>query len=155
MVDAWLYAKHRMLHTPFFYPLHKTHHAYHSPTAFAGYAIHTIESVWTFCPVLLACYFPHLIPFMLVFIAFFFAFNCYLHCGYTFAWCEKLFPLLMLNSSAFHNLHHEKCWTHYGEIGSLWDMLLGTSAIYNDGWLKGYLWHAQRHYGMFITRKIN
>ena len=114
--DIWLYAKHRSLHHRFLYQIHKTHHQFHSPTAFAGFAIHPIEAVWTFFPIVLWTPVYHWIPLVFSGVAFFLLFNCYLHCGYTFETLEILLPIGFFNSSAFHNVHHEKTWTHFGEV---------------------------------------
>ena len=44
--DFYIYWEHRMMHTKFMYPrIHKIHHTYHVPTAFAGFANHPIEAV--------------------------------------------------------------------------------------------------------------
>ena len=74
----------------------------------------------------------------------FFVLNSYYHCGYMFKYWELFFPYIFINSSAFHNVHHEKCWTHYGEISSFGDYLFGTSPIYDNGWQAGYDWHVKR-----------
>ena len=78
---------------------------------------------------------------------FFFFFNSYLHCGYTLETFEYLFPRVLLNSSAFHNVHHEKVVKHFGEISSLWDYLCGTARIYDGGLKAGYQWHVLRGMG--------
>lgn len=53
LADAWTYWKHRSLHHPCIYACHKDHHVYHNPSTYAGYAIHPVEAVFTFCPILL------------------------------------------------------------------------------------------------------
>ena len=181
--DIWLYTKHRMLHHRFLYQIHKTHHQFHSPTAFAGFAIHPIEAVWTFFPIILWTPLYHYIPLVFSSIGGFMLFNCYLHCGYTFQLLEVLLPLGFFNSSAFHNVHHEKTWTHFGEVGSFWDMVMGTAAIYDDplagtgsdasdsgsaawsfgaclssrirGIAKGYRWHYERSLGQHKIVKLH
>ena len=88
---------------------------------------------------------PHWIPLVGPSIFAFFVLNTYLHSGFSFAWLETLLPLLMIDSSAYHNVHHEKVTTHFGEISSFWDFMLGTSDIYADGARAGYRWHLGRH----------
>ena len=61
---------------------------------------------------------------------------------------EALLPRVLLNSSAFHNLHHERVVTHFGEISSFWDYACGTSDIYAKGLGTGYRWHVARSAGM-------
>ena len=67
-----------------------------------------------------------------------------MHCGWTLGIVERTLPVVTLNSSAFHNVHHEKVTTHFGEISYLWDYLCGTSPIYEQGLAAGYRWHVER-----------
>ena len=146
--DAWTYAKHRALHSKWLYAFHRSHHYFKDPTAFAGFAIHPVEAVWTFAPIFLWEHLPHFLPVFAPAVAFFFALNAYLHCGYVFGLAEALLPRVLLNSSAFHNLHHERVVTHFGEISSFWDYACGTSDIYAKGLGTGYRWHVARSAGM-------
>ena len=50
--DAWTYWKHYLLHHPAIYAIHKDHHVFHNPSTFAGYALHPVEAVWTFIPIM-------------------------------------------------------------------------------------------------------
>lgn len=145
VADAWLYLKHRLLHTPTLWAFHAHHHSFRNPTAFGGFAVSPFEAIWTFAPIFLWSHLPHWIPLVAPSIFAFFVLNTYLHAGFSFAILESILPLLMLNSSCYHNVHHEKMSTHFGEIFSLWDFMLGTSAIYSDGRLEGYRWHLRRH----------
>merc|ERR1711907_73591 len=44
--DIYIYFEHRLMHTKYFYKtVHKIHHTYHIPTAFAGFANHWLEAV--------------------------------------------------------------------------------------------------------------
>ena len=62
----------------------------------------------------------------------FFVLNIYLHCGYTFEMIENILPKLFINTSKFHNLHHEKVHYNFGEMLCLWDYLRNTGAtLYN------------------------
>ena len=106
--DAWLYVKHRLLHTRCLWAFHSHHHAFRNPTAFGGFAVSPLESLWTFCPILLWSHLPHWIPLVMPSIFFFFLLNTYLHSGFSFALLERVLPLLMIDSSAYHNVHHEK-----------------------------------------------
>jgi lathosterol oxidase len=93
-MDAWLYWKHRLLHTRFLFPFHRDHHVYRDPTAFAGFAVGPVESLLTFWPILLLCipaathygplYFGLVIAFVLL--------NFYLHCGVAVRWVEAILP---------------------------------------------------------------
>jgi len=128
VIDAWLYWKHRLLHTRLLFGFHKSHHAFRDPTAFAGFAVGPIESLLTFWPILLLC-FPealHWAPLYFGLVVGFVNLNFYLHCGVTLSWVEKTLPRIFLNTSAFHNVHHARANTHFGEALYLWDVLCGT-----------------------------
>ena len=128
VLDAWLYWKHRLLHTRWMFGFHKAHHAFRDPTAFAGFAVAPVEALLTFWPLLLVgiprathwgpLYFPLILGFV--------SLNFYLHCGVTLGWVEATLPRLFLNTSAFHNVHHARANTHFGEALYLWDALCGT-----------------------------
>lgn len=45
--DMWTYWKHRSLHSRILWVFHKSHHAYHDPTCFAGFALHPVEGLLT------------------------------------------------------------------------------------------------------------
>eukprot|EP00931_Biecheleriopsis_adriatica_P012587 TRINITY_DN11376_c0_g1_i2.p1 TRINITY_DN11376_c0_g1~~TRINITY_DN11376_c0_g1_i2.p1 ORF type:complete len:293 (+),score=35.02 TRINITY_DN11376_c0_g1_i2:73-951(+) len=139
--DLWLYVKHRLLHCRPLYVIHKHHHTFPNPSAMAGFAIHPLESLWTFAPIYLWDHAEHWIPMFVPSIFAFYLLNAYLHCGYTIGWVETILPRLFINTSAFHNVHHEKTNTHFGEVTSLWDYILGTAKIYDSGLQAGYQWH--------------
>jgi lathosterol oxidase len=141
IADFWTYLKHRLLHCRPLYAIHKHHHSFPNPSAFAGFAIHPIETLWTFAPIYLWDHLEHWLPVFISAVGAFFILNSYLHCGYTISWAEKILPRFFINTSAFHNIHHEKTNTHFGEISSLWDYLLGTAGIYDEGLQAGYQWH--------------
>ena len=116
--DAWTYFKHRSLHHPSIYAFHKEHHTFYDPSTYAGFSLHPVESLYTFCPIWLFCipglqiYAPVHIPFLLSWSAL----NFYLHCGYYVPVLENIMPYFFINTSAFHNIHHEKTVTHFGEM---------------------------------------
>lgn len=130
-MDAWLYWKHRLLHTRLLFGFHKAHHAFRDPTPFASFAVAPVESLLTFWPILLLCW-PvavHWTPLYAGLVLGFVALNFYLHCGVTLGWVERVLPRALFNTSAFHNLHHAKANTHFGEALTLWDHLCGTTAV--------------------------
>lgn len=141
LADGWTYLKHRLLHTRLLYAIHKHHHSFPNPSAFAGFAIHPVETLWTFAPIWLWDSLDHWIPMFSASVMLFFMINTYLHCGYTISCLESTLPRFFINTSAFHNIHHEKTNTHFGEISSMWDYILGTAKIYDKGVEAGYQWH--------------
>lgn len=126
--DAWTFWKHYLFHRPMVYAIHKDHHVYHNPSTFAGFAIHPVEAFWTFCPILAMCI-PQInlwAPMHLPFIMAFYSLNLYLHCGYSIPLLEKVLGACYINTSEWHNKHHEYRMTHFGEMTILWDLYMGT-----------------------------
>ena len=62
VADAWLYLKHRLLHTKYLWVFHAHHHSFRNPTAIGGFAISPLEALWTFAPIGLWSLLPHWIP---------------------------------------------------------------------------------------------
>jgi sterol desaturase/sphingolipid hydroxylase (fatty acid hydroxylase superfamily) len=128
VLDAYLYWKHRLLHTRLFFPFHQDHHRFHDPTPFAALAVGPFESVLTYWPSILLCW-PaaiHWGPFYVSINLFFILLNFYLHSGVTFTLLEYILPRLGFNSSAFHNTHHTHRVVNFGEPMILWDILCNT-----------------------------
>ncbi len=127
-MDAWLYWKHRLLHTRPMFVFHKGHHAFRDPTPFAGFAVGPVESLLTFWPILLLCVpaFTHWAPLYFALVIGFVNLNFYLHCGVTIAWVERLVPRTGLNTSAFHNIHHSHAVVNFGEAMTIWDRICKT-----------------------------
>jgi sterol desaturase/sphingolipid hydroxylase (fatty acid hydroxylase superfamily) len=130
-MDAWLYWKHRLLHTGPLFGFHKAHHAFRDPTAFASFAVGPVESVLTFWPILLLClpWATHWAPLYFTLVVLFVNLNFYLHCGVTLGWVEKTLPRAYLNTSAFHNVHHARANVHFGEALYLWDAICKTRLV--------------------------
>ena len=128
-IDAWTYLKHRLLHTRLLFPFHRGHHAFRDPTPFAGFAVSPVETLLTFWPLLILMI-PaanHWAPLYFGLVVAFVSLNFYLHAGVKFRFMEAVLPRVFLNTSAFHNMHHAKVNTNYGEVLYLWDWLLGTA----------------------------
>lgn len=130
VLDAWLYWKHRVLHTRLLFGFHRLHHVYRDPTAFAGFAVGPVEALLTFWPVVLVALpqTPHYAPVYFTLVAALILFNLYLHCGVAVGLFEAILPRLLINSSAHHNRHHANADTHFAEALTLWDHLLRTGA---------------------------
>ena len=128
-IDAWTYWKHRFLHTKLFFPFHMHHHSFRDPTPFAGFAVGPFETILTFWPLLLICMpeAKHFAPFYFTAIVSFVLLNLYLHCGVTFKSMEGTTKYLLLNSSAWHNIHHSDTNTNFGEVSYIWDKMCGTT----------------------------
>ena len=131
IVDAYMYFKHRALHSRALFIFHKQHHAFHNPTPFASFAVAPVEAALTFAPVLMLC-----VPEARVWAQAyglwtggFVALNLYLHAGVSVDWLEGFLRPLLLNSSEFHNLHHSSGGSrNFGELLWLWDWALGSGS---------------------------
>lgn len=128
VLDGWLYLKHRLLHTRLLFPFHRAHHAYRDPTSFAGFAVGPVESVLTFWPLLLVAIpqAKHWAPLYFSLVVGFVLLNFYLHCGISVRVLERLLSPFLLNTSAFHNIHHSHADVNFGEAFTIWDRILRT-----------------------------
>lgn len=127
-LDAWLYWKHRLLHTRWLFPFHRAHHVYRNPTALAGFAVGPVESVLTFWPVVLVAV-PeavHWAPLYFALVGGFVLLNFYLHAGVASRLLEATLPRLYVNTAVFHNRHHANAEVNFGEAFTLWDHLCAT-----------------------------
>lgn len=129
LVDFYMFWKHRLLHQGPLFRFHKQHHAFPNPSPLASFAVAPVEAALTFAPVLLLS-----LPQAPVWAwgyglwtAGFVLLNLYLHSGVRVEALEAGLRALGLNSSAFHNVHHESGGDrNFGELLFLWDSLLGT-----------------------------
>jgi sterol desaturase/sphingolipid hydroxylase (fatty acid hydroxylase superfamily) len=128
VLDAWLYWKHRLLHTRLLFGFHRTHHGYRDPNALSGFAVGPLEAFLTFWPVVILALpqAPHYAPVYFPLVVGFIAFNLYLHCGFVWRGLEAVLKPLTFNTSSHHNRHHANAETHYAEALVIWDYILGT-----------------------------
>lgn len=128
--DAYFYWMHRLMHHPRLYRMvHLVHHKSVNPSPWAAYAFHPLEAVIEagIVPLLLLMMPLHPIAFF-AFVTLMLWFNVYGHLGYEL-FSPKVYthPLgRWLNSSVYHNLHHEKFYGNYGLYFTWWDVLCGT-----------------------------
>ncbi len=128
--DTYFYWIHRLMHQPKLYRFaHLVHHKSVNPSPWAAYAFHPLEAVLEagIIPLLLLTVPMHPISFF-AFITLMLWFNVYGHLGYElFSQETYTHPLgKWLNSSVYHNLHHEKFYGNYGLYFTFWDRLCGT-----------------------------
>ncbi|MEQ1746359.1 MAG: sterol desaturase family protein [Saprospiraceae bacterium] len=128
--DTYFYWCHRLMHHPRLYRrMHLTHHRSVNPSPWCAYAFHPFEAVVEagILPLVLFTVPLHPIA-VFAFITLMLWFNVYGHLGY------ELFPKKVydhplgrwLNSSVYHNLHHERFTGNYGLYFTFWDRWMGT-----------------------------
>eukprot|EP01080_Neovahlkampfia_damariscottae_P002929 gene2929-4768_t len=126
--DFFTYWKHYFLHRPYMFTYHKYHHIFVDPSCFAGFAQHPVDALATFCPM----YFSTLTIVQIngyvysAYILFFVHLNLYMHCGYSIPLFDKILGFFWINSSEFHNVHHEVVHFNIGEVSPLFDYIMGT-----------------------------
>jgi len=139
LVDAYMYFKHRALHHPALFCFHKQHHGFPNPTSFASFAVAPVEAVLTFAPVLALCLpqAPVWAHAYACWTAGFVALNLYLHSGVRLEGLEGVLKGVGLNTSVFHNIHHESGGSqNFGELLYVWDSILGSGAHTRKGKLQ-------------------
>ncbi|KAL3436136.1 hypothetical protein BDV09DRAFT_184516 [Aspergillus tetrazonus] len=120
--EILFYYIHRTLHHPRIYAyIHKMHHKYTTPVAFAAEYAHPVEHVIAnILPITLPLYLKgaHYLS-IIAFVSFELWEAAADHSGYDF---------LKLPPAEMHDLHHEKFRVHYGTIG-LMDWIHGTDVV--------------------------
>jgi sterol desaturase/sphingolipid hydroxylase (fatty acid hydroxylase superfamily) len=130
MHDTYFYWMHRLMHHPRLYRyVHLVHHRSVNPSPWAAYAFHPLEALLEagIIPLILLLLPIHPIAFF-SFVTLMLWFNVYGHLGY------ELFPKKLyrhplgrwLNSSIYHNQHHERFHGNYSLYFTFWDRWMGT-----------------------------
>lgn len=128
--DSYFYWMHRLMHHPRLYRhIHLVHHRSVNPSPWAAYAFHPVEAVMEagIIPLILLLVPVHPVA-LFTFVTLMLWFNVYGHLGY------ELFPKKMyehplgrwLNSSVYHNRHHERFQGNYSLYFCCWDRWMGT-----------------------------
>ena len=96
--------------------------------AFASFAVHPVEAFLTFVPVLgmMSTAMPVWAHAYAVWTLSWALLNLYLHSGHELALVEMLLAPLGINTSGFHNSHHELISSNYGELLYIWDVIFDT-----------------------------
>lgn len=128
IVDGYSYVKHKAMHSGLLWEFHKTHHTYRDPTAFASFAVHPVEAFLTFVPVLGMCRaeMPVWAHAYAIWTTAWALINLYLHSGYEINALERVMAPLLINTSGYHNHHHEKMYTNFAELLYVWDVIMNT-----------------------------
>ena len=128
--DTYFYWMHRMAHHPkLFKHVHITHHKSTNPSPWTSYAFGLTEGILEalIIPIILVIIPMHpLSIFLFTIIAF--SINVYGHLGYEIMpkWFRKTRLFKLVNTSVYHNLHHEKFNGNYGLYFRFWDRWMKT-----------------------------
>lgn len=128
--DTYFYWMHRLMHHPRIYRyVHRVHHQSVNPSPWAAYAFHPLEAIIEagIMPLVLLLVPVHPIA-LFCFVTLMLWFNVYGHLGYEL-FPEKLYrhPLgRWLNTSVYHNQHHERFEGNYSLYFTCWDRWMGT-----------------------------
>ena len=141
--DTYSYWKHRSLHTRLLYPFHKQHHTLSNPSSFAAFALHPIDAIFTFAPIWLFSIAELNLwtPVYLGFLICFSFLSLFIHCGQHVPCLDQWISYFCLNTSRWHNVHHELHNKHYGEVSYIWDLICGTGG---DARVEGHPVYAGR-----------
>ncbi|TNE69711.1 MAG: fatty acid hydroxylase family protein [Bacteroidetes bacterium] len=134
--DTYFYWMHRLMHHPKLYRyIHLVHHKSVNPSPWAAYSFHPVEAVIEAGILPLVLFLMPLHPIaIMAFVTIMLWFNVYGHLGY------ELFPKWMydhplgrwLNTSVYHNLHHERFHGNYSLYFTFWDRVMGTMRTDNE-----------------------
>lgn len=123
--DTYFYWTHRLMHhSKLFKYVHKVHHRFKSPTPWASFAFHPIESVVSIgiIPIIVFSI-PYHHMALLIFVTFLTVYNVIIHLGYVIPSINKL---KYSNTPEAHDYHHLKSKSNYGLYFSFWDRIMGT-----------------------------
>ncbi|CEJ68223.1 Fatty acid hydroxylase superfamily protein [Chryseobacterium oranimense G311] len=146
--DTYFYWMHRLLHhKKIFKYVHLIHHKSTNPSPFAAYSFHIAEAVGEglIVPILLFIIPLHPIS-IYIFIISSLAINIYGHLGYEIApkWLRASFLFNIINTSVYHNMHHNKFKGNYGLYFRFWDKIMKTE---NPDYVKIYDHIQEKRFG--------
>lgn len=128
--DTYFYWMHRTLHHPKLYKhAHFVHHQSTNPSPWASFSFHVFESIAEamVVPIIIFTLPMHKVS-LLLFAVVSTMINVYGHLGFEIIpkWVRRTWVFEILNTSVYHNLHHEKFKGNYGLYFRIWDRLMGT-----------------------------
>ncbi len=128
--DVYFYGIHRLMHHRWFFRrVHLVHHRSHHPTPFTSHSFHPLEALLeaAFFPIALLSHDFHIIA-MILFILTSKGINVLGHAGHDFfpKWFAEHPLLKYLNTTIYHDMHHEKGRLNMGLYTNIWDRLFGT-----------------------------
>eukprot|EP00656_Telonema_subtile_P046692 TRINITY_DN53223_c0_g1_i1.p1 TRINITY_DN53223_c0_g1~~TRINITY_DN53223_c0_g1_i1.p1 ORF type:complete len:259 (-),score=63.53 TRINITY_DN53223_c0_g1_i1:170-946(-) len=117
--DIFIYFEHQLMHTALFYKsVHKTHHTYHIPTAFAGFANHPLEAIFFTMASLWVQLFVAIHPLSHGIFGVFGA-----------TWTILSHDTRSYHDRGFHYQHHFYPNRNFGAFTPIWDNMFGTRHV--------------------------
>ncbi|MEL7120110.1 MAG: sterol desaturase family protein [Bacteroidota bacterium] len=128
--DTYFYWMHRTVHHPsLFKHIHLVHHKSVNPSPWTSYSFNLSEAILEalIAPVILFLLPMHIVA-LVIYGLITIGMNVYGHLGYEIApkWFRKSWLFEIMNTSVYHNLHHEKFKGNYGLYFRIWDRLMKT-----------------------------
>ncbi|RAJ08745.1 sterol desaturase/sphingolipid hydroxylase (fatty acid hydroxylase superfamily) [Chitinophaga skermanii] len=128
--DTYFYWMHRVLHHKKLFNLtHLVHHRSTNPSPFTAYSFHVLEAIAEGWVILVIVFVMPMHPLSITLFALSsLLINVYGHLGYEIMpkGFRKSWLFHVLNTSTFHNLHHQKFKGNYGLYFRWWDRWMKT-----------------------------
>lgn len=128
--DTYFYWTHRLIHTGYLFKLiHRTHHISHNPTPWAAFSFHPIEGIISvgYIPIIVFSIPIHPMS-LFIFLSIMTLVSITGHLGYEIFSTQFLKGNIgkWINSSTFHNKHHQIAKYNFGLYFTYWDRIMGT-----------------------------
>lgn len=146
--DTYFYWMHRTLHhKKLFRITHLVHHQSTNPSPWTSYSFHFLEALAEGAVVIVLVFVMPLHPLTIgLFALSSFVINVYGHLGYEIMpkGFRHTFLFEIINTSTYHNLHHQKFKGNYGLYLRVWDRLMGTE---HPDYVKNYDLLQEKRFG--------
>jgi len=135
VMDLAMYLLHRLVHLPWFFPIHRLHHEYDRPRPLSLFVLHPLETfgfgvLWL---VVITIY-PSSWLGLSAYLAINLGAGMLGHLGVEPfpSWWSQLPALRQLGTSTFHARHHQDIHHNFGFYTVVWDRLFGTLVPHYD-----------------------
>lgn len=140
--EIWFYWAHRLMHTPKFRWIHRTHHTAIMTSPYSSLCLSMTEKMSNdlgkiILPCVVGHFFPVLVEAILLYNFYNFYANVLGHCNVELlpSWLNKSFVGRFFSTATYHSLHHLKGHKNLGLFTSFCDKLFGTyDAHYVDNY---------------------
>jgi sterol desaturase/sphingolipid hydroxylase (fatty acid hydroxylase superfamily) len=129
IMDFAMYVLHRVVHLPWFYPIHHLHHRYERPRPLDLFVLHPLENLsFGLLWLVVVAIHPWSILGMTIYLALNLGSGTLGHLGVEPfpAWAGRVPLLRQVGTSTFHAQHHQDIGHNFGFYTLIWDRLFGT-----------------------------